>query len=371
MKRKGWVVCIGVLFAFFCLSSPCFASESDDLRDFAHTEDILNALPEGFDKEELATFFQEEERADPGKLLWEKILSYATLGLQEGLGFFGKICGMILAAALFQCIKKSIGSEKLEDVFDFLLILALGTTCFSALEDCFSVTRVALASLADFMAVSVSVMTVLYSVSGSVSTAAASFAGIRFVLAFLTQGIAKMLFPVLKALFGLSLALSLKDLGLSGLLSFFKKGIRTVIVFFFTVVSAMLALQHALAVASDSMTMRSVRFAAGNFIPVVGSFVGESTKTLAASLSLVKTQCGVVCLIVLICTVLQPILYVWVHKTFLNLGKGLGELFGEKSCTSFLGGVSNLMDLMLALLISQGCYFIFFITLFLSTKGSI
>lgn len=371
MKRKGMILASAVFLGIFLLSTAVFAAESEDIRRFSHTDEILDALPDDFEKEELVPFFEDGGEGDLWKVISEKIVSYFTLGIREGLEFFLKLCALVLFSALFQSIKKSFGLESLEGVFDFLFLLMMALFCYSALENSFAVTKNALNAMADFLTVSISVMTVLLSMTGGVGAAAVTHANIRFVLAFVTQGIAKNLFPVLKALFGFSLVASFSDTGLSGILSFFKKGVRTLCILFFTVVSALLGLQHALASASDSLSMRSVRFAAGNFIPVIGSFVGESAKTLSASFSLVKTQCGVVCLLVLLCIVLQPVLYVWIQKMFLSLGKALGEMLGDSKSFGFLNAVSSLMDLMLALLISQGCYFVFYITLFLSNKGSI
>lgn len=371
MKHKGWIRIAAIFFGILFLSGNAFAAESEDIRRFSGADELLDALPEDFNKEDFAPFFEDGSEGDLWSLISNKILSFFTLGIREGLSFFLKLCALILFSALFSSMKKSFGIDSLDGVFDFLFILISALLCYSALENSLEITKNALNSMANFLTVSISVMTILLSMTGGVGSAAVLHANIRFVLAFFTQGIAKVIFPVLKALFGFSLVTSFTETGLSGIFHFFKKTVRNVCVFFFTVISALLALQHALASASDSLSMRSVRFAAGNFIPVIGSFVGESAKTLSASFSLVKTQCGVVSLIVLLFLVLQPILYIWVQKMFLSLGKALSEILGDSKGTGFLNGIASLMDLLLALLISQGCYFVFFITLFLNHKGSI
>ncbi len=371
MKHKGFVYIAAAVLGILLFSAPVFATETDDIRRFSGADELLEALPEGLSKEEISPFFEDDGEKSLWPFLFQKITTYFTLGFREGVKFFLKLCAMILFSSLFACIKKSFSIDSLEGVFDFIFILMMALTCYSALENSFSVVKVALSTMADFITASLSVMTLLLSMTGGVGVAAVSYANIRFVLAFFTEGVAKILFPVLKSLFGFALVASFSEIKLQSFFSFFKKAIKTICVFLFTIVSALLALQHALAGASDSLTMRSVRFAAGNFIPVVGSFVGESTKTLSASFSFVKTQCGVVCLLVLLCIALQPILYLWVQKTFLSLGKALGEMLGDIKNLGFLNHLASLFDLMMALMISQSCYFIFYITLFLRYKGSI
>ena len=115
--------------------------------------------------------------------------------------------------------------------------------------------------------------------------------------------------------------------------------------------------------------MRSVRCAAGNFIPIVGSLVGEASKTLAASLKLIRTQCGLICLTVLLGILLPPILGIFLKKGILSLGTGFADLLHLESTKGFLQALNGLLDLMNALLICEGIYLIFHISLFLNAKG--
>jgi stage III sporulation protein AE len=160
------------------------------------------------------------------------------------------------------------------------------------------------------------------------------------------------------------------DLGLGGLIAFIKKTVKVLCVLFFTLVSATLSLQSILATSADSLAMRSVRFAAGNFIPVVGSLVGENAKTLSASFQAIKSECGVLCLIVLFYIILRPILTLAVQKILLSFAGTVGEILGETKYKSLLSSLSSLFDLLMALMISEGCYLVFYITIFINHRGS-
>ena len=213
------------------------------------------------------------------------------------------------------------------------------------------------------------VATVLLTLSGSPTAAGTLAASLNFVLSTVSTLISVFLSPLFNALFAFSAVDGILDVGLSGLLAFFKKILKTSCILFFTIVTATLSLQNALAAAADSVAMRSVRFAAGTFIPVVGSLVGESTKTLAASFSAVKTECGVLCILILLYVLLRPILCIAVQKLFLGFGSTFAEILGEKNLQTYLKSLSGLFDLLLALLISEGCYLIFYVTLFLNARG--
>ena len=59
-----------------------------------------------------------------------------------------------------------------------------------------------------------------------------------------------------------------------------------------------------------------------------------------------------------------------VQKAFLSFAAGIGEMMGEERCQRFLSSLKKVLDLMQAFLLSEGIFFLFAITLFLKTKGS-
>ena len=199
---------------------------------------------------------------------------------------------------------------------------------------------------------------VLLTMMGQMQGAAVQNAHLTFVISAVSTFTTHALFPIVRYLFCFSFLEGIGEGRLTGILSFVQKTVKRLCVFFFTVISALLALRGALASAADSLAMRSVRFAAGNFIPVVGSVVGENTKNLAASFHLVKTECGILALTVLLTLLLQPILTLVLQKTFLAFASGIGEILGEERCRRFFKAFSRLYDLILALMISHGCYLI-------------
>ena len=73
---------------------------------------------------------------------------------------------------------------------------------------------------------------------------------------------------------------------LSGLLSLIKRWYTTALCFLMSILCAILAGQSAIAAGQDSISLRAAKFVAGSSIPVIGGSVGESRKTLAASVSL-------------------------------------------------------------------------------------
>ncbi len=364
-------ICILLLVPlFFFLATPARAAAQEELERFSDFDSLWEAMPEEIKKEEVSLMLDPAAQGESREMLLKKIWNGILLGLEDNLKLFLSLCVLILAGALLEGLNKT-GSDPKGDAFQFLFLFAAAIPVFLALSESLSVADSALRTVSHFMLASLPVSTMLLALGGSVNAAAVQNSCVTFFLSALSTVTTTHLFPLIRTLFCFSLLEGMGDGALSGLVSFLKKTVKTLCVFFFSVATALISLRHLLATASDSVSMRSLRFAAGTFVPVVGSMVGEQSRTLSASLQLVKGQCGTLCLTVLVFLLLRPILFLWIRKFFLSLASALAQMLEIKSLMRFLKSVTHLMDLILSLLITQGCYLIFAIALFLQTKGSL
>ena len=133
----------------------------------------------------------------------------------------------------------------------------------------------------------------------------------------------------------------------------------------------MLAAQNLLGRATDSVQMRAVRFAAGNFIPIVGNLVGTGAGALSSSWNAVKSQCGVLCLVIVLFLLLRPLCFIFLQKMVLRLGADTAKMLGLDKESGFLEQISSFLELLLALCTAGGCYFLFYLALFLKTEGNL
>jgi len=370
---KKWSFKIALLL--FCLllipTTSVFATEKESLEKFSGTEDLWKQVPEDLDADALRELLEEKDTGSFTQKLWDGILSLFSLGIKDGIHLFAKLFALLLFAALYRSLKDSFKITGGENAFQFLFHLCLSLTCFSALQSCISIANTSLKTVSTFFIASLPVTTVLLTLSGAPTAGATMASSINLTLGAVSTFVSPCLSGILNTLFAFTMVDGILDGGLSSFLAFLKKCVKVLCILFFTLITASLALKSALATAADSVAMRSVRFAAGNFIPIVGSLVGESAKTLTAAFTAVKAECGILCILILVFVLLRPILCIAVQKLFLGLAGSFAEIVGEKQIQGFLKSLSGLLDLLMALLISQGCYLIFYITLFITNRGSL
>ncbi len=359
------------LFSFVILFSlSAKAVETNDIEEFSQTESLWEAIPDEVEKEGIFNLFENRNHKNFFQSVLNEVIKAFSIGLSDGFQLFCTLCGLLLISALFRNVKKSFQMKGLESAFDFIFFLAISLTAYTGLREGIETVTLTLRSIHSFFIASLPVTTVLLAMTGGGSAASTLGVNINLVLGMVNTFASTYLTPLLNTLFCFSMVDGASDLGLGGLISFIKKTVKVLCVLFFTLVSATLSLQNVLATSADSLAMRSVRFAAGNFIPVVGSLVGENAKTLSASFGVIKSECGVLCLIVLFYIILRPILTLVVQKIFLSFAGTVGEILGETKCKTLLVSLSSLFDLLMALMISEGCYLIFYITIFLNHRGS-
>jgi stage III sporulation protein AE len=373
LKNKGFIKFLFFFLFFLSLfSTSVFASEElDSLKEFSQQEEIWNLLPNQIDQNKLKNAIKEKNGTGILPFLADEILDYFTLSIKTSISFFGGICALILLAALFRSIKDSFASAELESSFHFLLFCGIALILYSSFSKTCDSVFITLGEIRNFFLASLPITTFLLALSGSVTQSSLLAANISQTLALSTTLISNFLSPILKMLFAFLVLDGIFETGLKSFFHFFKKSIKTLCILFFTLVAGTLSLQNALATSADSLAQRTVRFASGNFIPVIGGIVGQSMSTITAAFSVVKAECGVLSIILLAILILRPILAICVQKVFLSLAGAIADLTGEKKCRLFLDSFRSLLDLLLALMISEGCYLIFYITLFLTSRGGV
>jgi len=361
------ITCFLIVLCFGGFSLQAKAVTPEDFREFTSFDSIYEALPEELTKEDVLSFLNEDtfDHGHQIKILWNTI----KLGIKENLTFFGGLMFMILCGALFEGLKKSFSLE-IGPSFDFLFLLIAALFSFQKIMECADVAKIALESINGFILATLPVSTLLLSMAGSIHSAALQSTCLSFAISVFST-LTSSLYPILRAMICFSFLEGAGETSADSLLRFFRKSVKTICVFSFSTVSFLISSKNALAVAADTMSMRSIRFAAGSFIPVVGSLVGESSKTLAACFQTVKTECGTVCLYVLFFVLIRPLLLILLRKMLFSFSASIAELLQVSVCARFFRSVSGILDLIQALVISQGCYVVFIISLFLKTEGNL
>lgn len=284
----------------------------------------------------------------------------------------GLICAMLIPSAVMARLRDGMMSEGASRFLALLTVLCITLALYGLLEGLFSEIQASLEQMNLFMSAMLPMMTTLYSLGGNVMTAAVNSSSLM-ALFTLIEGVSVYgLYPLLRMTVGLSL---LGAVGggpdLSGLLKLVRGIFTSVIAFIMTLFSFVMAYQNKLTLSADSVASRTVKFAAVNLIPVIGSGIGEAMRALLGSFSFLKNTFGVVAVFVLLLMLLPIVIKIFMYRFVLSLSSAIGRTLGCERESALLGELNGLLAFALAVVILSGIMFIFNLTLMIKCAGAI
>ena len=340
MKR---VLCFVLLFLSLLLSlTPhAYADEADeesilgelpeeyaDLLD-ALPKDLLERLPDG-----LYSTSPQEVGVAVGEITdFSFLLStlFELLGAELGstVALLGSLIGILLLSAIISALRESFGSEGIKSAFSLCSALVLCslllTKGYGMLQECVAF----FSSLNSLCAAMLPLVCVLYTLGGNLGAGAASATGLSIYMTLLEELVGKSILPfcVLCTVMALVTALC-PQIRLSTLLSTVKKNYTTRLSFLMMLLLAVLSTQTLLSAGSDTLAMRSARFAAGSVLPVVGGSIGELLRTVSAGVGYLRSTLGICAVILVLLTLLPTLVRLFLFRLVWQIGASIAELLG-------------------------------------------
>lgn len=308
------------LLAVYLLILPIGAeSEADEelppeYEDFieALPEDLTERLPDGIFSDSPEELGEAAAKVSDFSYLLSTTLSLVGLRLGKCVKLLGYVVGVLLLSSICKLLQGTFKSDGIARAFSLcaslvilLALLGCGYESIRGVHDYFS-------TLQGITLASIPLMGVLYAMGGNVSTAVAASSGLSLFLNLLEAVVGKSILPFC----GLCLAFALigaldPSVRVKSLVDTVKKNYTTVLAFLMMLLLAMLGAQTTLGAKSDTLAMKSVKFAAGNMLPVVGGSISELLRTISASIGYMRGGvgiCGVLCLILLLLPTLVELL---------------------------------------------------------------
>ncbi|MBR3894085.1 MAG: hypothetical protein IKJ35_02945 [Clostridia bacterium] len=292
-------------------------------------EDIAELLPEElFSSDRTQVGDAVVQMSDFGYLM-QVLLSLIGANLTECLGLLASVCGLLILSSVCGTLRTSFRNEGVGQAFSFCSTLVILLSFFSQSYRCLESVTDYFAKLCGFSSASVPIMGVLYAMGGNVSTAVAASSGLSVFMAVLEQAVGKTVLPFCGICMALALISALNPALRTGtLLSTLKKNYTTALTFLMMLLLAMLAAQTTLAARSDTLAMKSVKFAAGNLIPVVGGSVSELLRTVSAGVGFLRGTVGICGVLLLILMLMPTLVKLLLFRLTWQLSASLADLLG-------------------------------------------
>ena len=368
VKRKAAFVTVFILLFMSIAFFEASAYEGDEA-----ISDFIDALPDDArDKIEPAL---RENRVS--ELLRAEFLLDAVISCFCGeITSIGSVLCTLLALTVFfaiaSMIKNGIGNESIGKITDNALLIVSALAVYTLFSSGLARVYTYIEDIKNFQNGLVPIMTGLYFSGGNTATAISASAGVGAALV-MTENLCAKALPVLtKVSFALTLIGAVgSDINYSSLCRSVRNLYMTLLSFFTMILSVSMSFGQTLASSSDSVAARTVKFAIGNMIPVVGGTVNSAYGTLAASLSLIKSTVGASSVAALLLITLPVIIYLLLLRLSLNICASGADMLGCAKIGKLYTDFRTVYDLALAAVVFCAILFIIIISLFVKCAWAV
>ena len=371
MKRIGKIFFALVSFMLL-LTCPVSAADIEELpSEFVELIDGLPSEIEEYLPSDIYSTDAEDVSDAVGSMSdigYVSALIAKVLGieLKKKLSFFATLTGMLLLVAIFRTFKSGLAKGALSGAVGYCSTAFIFALVISSLAHDLEAVKGFFERISALMLGVIPTVSVVYAMGGNVTTAAASSGTLYVVLSFCETVLARTVIPITAMLMAFSLCGALSPgIKLSSLCSALKKCYTFFLTFVMSVLLFVLSSQTLLSASADSITARAAKLMASSAIPIVGGSVGETLRTVGATVSYIKSVTGLGSIFFIFILVLPIVISLLITRLFLILLTSMAEMLGCEAEARVLADVGGIYGTLIAVVSAVSVSFILALGVFL------
>jgi len=361
--------CLAVLVIVLSLFSVTAQGGDEDIQ--SKIERLTGAgrlhvlLPESiYENEETSSFDVTDITSEDGaKNIFSLILSVISKEIKNNGKLLAGLCAVLIFSAVISATGILSGGDS--EIFRMICTMVLCISCCDIILELISATEKYLSDLNMLITGMLPVMTSVYTLNGQVTSGGIQSACIILGLDILQGIFAYLLMPGVRICFALLIAGVFSPISLDGIHKSVKNTITGITLISMTIMSAVLYFQTVVSASADTVLIRTARYAAGTFIPIVGSMVSEAVKTVSAGIGAVKSLTGAFGVGAVIYISAFPVLGIVVKKLIFSFSASASSVLNCKREETVLREFCSVADMLLAFCAASAVFFLIALTVFM------
>lgn len=370
MKKRTLTYIAALLFAVLFLTVPAAADDGimDELEGRL-PEEVRPYLPEGLDDASASDVM----RLTGADYIFGVIGDMLKEALLPASGFLSVMLGTVLISSAVGVMSRDISGGKMAPAVSMIMTLALAVYITGTLERLVGEISAFACSVSTFCGAMVPMMAGLLSASANTAGAAVTSSGLLFFSSAVEYVVTYIFIPLFRIGTALAVISSVSgpESGAGSICGMIKKAFCWLLAGAAMIFSTVLSYQTELAAAADTAAARSVKYAVGSAIPVVGGALGDAVRTAAAGLSVIKSGAGTVGIIALILLTLPLLISLAYTSLSLAAASFAASMLGCGREASLLSELRSVTGFGIALVSLTSFVFIFALALFMKTAPAL
>lgn len=351
-------------FYFYPEVTSDYDGITNNYSDFIESlpDEIKERLPRDLVNGDVSDLMGVSEEITDFKFVWNELIKQVINSIFPVARSTLFIFGILILSKLIRLVVMSKGNGKLLDsVINVAIILSIFSASTSIFEDVERFKDL----ICNLMNGMIPVFGVVYAASGNGSTAAIQSGGVMLLVTLCQNLFSIILLPSARICLLMSIANAVfPDSGIKPVATAFKNISVGIMMISVTLFSFLLSLQNSIAQTADTFGIRSIKFAIGNIVPIIGGAVSDSLGTIGGSLSLLKKAGGNIIIIMVILIILPTVSMLIVRKLSFFLCKAGAGILDCPAEEKLLDDIGSTVSMMLAFSVAISIAFIYTLTLF-------
>ena len=365
---KTLIICIVIiLLSVFSTSATDENNEIESMLEesfFSSLDDELSSTLDDFgiasiNGEDVFTKGTENIKKFFSETLKEKLTGAA--------GWFFIQISLVMILSVFSGAFDLSGSE---DMLSLLCAVIFTVSTVDRLNVFINCTVSAMELNGRFMLSFIPVFTLLISLSGNPASALTYNSFVLFFCELMSFAIDKLLVLFIGAYFALSISLSFNgSFNLGRFVNAINKGINFLLGLTASVFTGFLSLKNVLSYATDSLSVKGIRFMLSSLIPVIGTSLSDAYSSVLGSINLMKSSLAVVGIFALVIINIPALTEGLIYFFLISVLSGVCEMFSLNRAAEFLRSFSGCVKILLLFCLFQLFILIISMGIMLSLRG--
>jgi stage III sporulation protein AE len=286
----------------------------------------------------------------------------------------GKLLATIVILTVFSMILETLQSSfekntvsKLGYTLTYMVLIIIAINSFNV---AIGYAKSAITSMIEFMFAIVPLLLTLLASMGNITSVAILHPLIVFMVNSVGTAIYLFVFPLLFFSAVLHIVSSLSDrykvTQLANLLRSISLGALGI---FVTIFLGTISVQGTTGAVRDGVTLRTAKYLAGNFVPVVGRLFSDATETVVGASLLVKNAIGLSGVVIIILLCAFPAIKILTLAFIYNLSAAIMQPLGDNPMIACLQTIGKSMVYVFASLAAVGLMFFLAITIMITISN--
>ncbi len=343
------------------------------LYDISSQSENINAVYEEFDFMDFVKKITSSEGVFNPKGVIAKIVKLFFGEVYSNIATLTVLIILAIVSMLITNLNSSFNSKATGEVAFFAFYLMYTGILAASFFSCYESAKKVIGEQSAFIEASTPTYISMMIATGSVSSSYVMKPIFLYFISLITKITKNFLLPSTVVIFMMCVVNNLANkFHITKLINLFRLVLNKTLIAATTLFIAMLSLAGLGSSAVDRVSVKAVKYAVGNFVPVVGGILTDTIDAVASSAIMLKNALGIAGIAVIVLISAYPLIKFIALIFIYKLASAFIEIFAEKRISDAVSDASDCISTMFTMLLCTAIVFVLSITvLILFAKGAV